>query len=286
MRSDLHTHSSVSDGTDRPADLVAAAAAAGLDLVALTDHDTLGGVAAAIAAAPPGLEVVPGVELSAYSVEAEARRVSLHLLAYWPDPTDRGLREALAMLRESRVGRARRMVDALAADGVPLTWDEVLEDAGDGAVIGRPHIARALVRAGLVADVSGAFTREWIGGRGARYWAEKAELPVLEAVRMVRGAGGVPVFAHPRAGRRGPTVADSTIAAMAEAGLAGLEVDHPDHQPHERAHLRALAADLGLVGTGSSDYHGTNKNTPLGAEMTSDDVLESLRAAAGHDECV
>jgi len=277
-RADLHTHSTYSDGTLAPGDLVLAAAAAGLDVVALTDHDTLAGLDEARAAPPRGVEIVPGVELSAFSLEPDGRRVSLHLLGYWPNPDDADLTAALAALRASRDSRGRRMVAALAADGVPVTWAEVRADAGAEGVVGRPHIARALVRAGLVADVSAAFTREWIGGRGARYWAEKEELPVLEALRLVRGAGGVAVFAHPLAARRGPTVTDATVAAMAAAGLAGLEADHPDHLPAEREHLRGLAADLGLLVTGSSDFHGGNKPTPLGAETTRRDVLEALRA--------
>lgn len=279
MRIDLHTHSARSDGTAEPAELVAAAAA-GLDVVALTDHDTTAGWAEARAAAPPELEVVPGIEVSAVSLEPEGREVSLHLLAYWPDPDDPALSAALAELRASRDTRAERMVAAMVADGLPVTWEQVRADAGVEGVVGRPHIARALVRAGLVPDVSAAFSVEWIGGRGARYWADKVELPALDAVRLVRGAGGVPVFAHPLAARRGPTVGEATIAAMAAAGLVGLEVDHPDHQPAERASLRALAADLGLLATGSSDWHGTNKDTPLGAETTAPEVLEALRAAA------
>jgi predicted metal-dependent phosphoesterase TrpH len=277
MRIDLHTHSTASDGTDSPSALVLAAAAAGLDVVALTDHDTLAGWDAALAAAPVGVTLVPGVELSAYGVVA-GRPVSLHLLAYWPDPDDVALSDALVTLRESRDGRARRMVAALAADGHPVTWEEVAADAQ--GVVGRPHVARALIRAGLVRDVSAAFTPEWIGGPGSRYWVGKAELPVLDAVRLVRGAGGAPVFAHPRAARRGATVGDDVIAAMAAAGLVGLEADHPDHEPAERAALGALAADLGLLVTGSSDYHGTNKTIGLGARTTAPAVYEALRAAA------
>jgi len=281
VRADLHTHSTASDGTDAPAALVAAAARAGLDVVALTDHDTAAGWDEALAAAPEGLEVVAGVEISAFSLEASGAEVSLHLLAYWPDSDEPALAAALLRLRESRDTRAQRMVSALAADGVAVTWEQVRADAGPEGVVGRPHVARALVRAGLLPDVSAAFTPAWIGGRGARYWAEKEELPAADAIALVRGAGGVPVFAHPLAARRGPTVTDTTIAALAAAGLAGLEVDHPDHLPAERAHLRGLARDLGLVVTGGSDHHGTNKTTPLGAETTSAEALAALRAQAG-----
>ncbi len=278
MPIDLHTHSRASDGTDSPTDLVTAAAAAGLDVVALTDHDTIAGWDEALAAAPDGVEVVPGVELSAYSDEPGGR-VSLHLLGYWPDPTDTALQASLLTMRDSRDTRARRMVAGLAAAGVPVSWSEVEADA-QGGVVGRPHVARALVRAGLVPDVGAAFTPEWIGAR-SRFYVDKLELPALEAVRLVLAAGGVPVFAHPRAARRGPTVGEDTVAAMAAAGLVGLEVDHPDHLPEERAELRALGADLGLVVTGSSDYHGANKTTPLGACTTTPIALQALRAARG-----
>jgi predicted metal-dependent phosphoesterase TrpH len=267
-RIDLHAHSSASDGTLRPAELVRAAADAGLDVVALTDHDTTDGWAPAAQALPPGLRLVRGAELS-----CTAQGISLHLLAYLFDPEDAALSTALAEVRDSRVSRAQRMVEKLQRDGHAVTWEQVQAHA-EGTV-GRPHIARALVASGLVDSVSEAFTADWIGPRG-RYWAAKHELDAVDAVRLVAGAGGVTVFAHPAAASRGGTVPDDVIVSLAEAGLAGLEVDHVDHTEQARAHLRGLADDLDLLVTGSSDFHGDNKAVRLGAHLTAPSAYADL----------
>jgi predicted metal-dependent phosphoesterase TrpH len=277
MRIDLHTHSSVSDGTDSPAALVATARAAGLDVVALTDHDTTDGWASAAAARPEGLTVVPGMELSARWFPAEGRPVSVHLLAYLFDPDHPELAAERRRLREERLDRGQRIVAALAAAGYPVEWEQIL-DASGGAVVGRPHVARALVDAGVVESVDQAFAT--LLHQGSPFHVVKADTDVLEGIRMVRAAGGVPVFAHGLATRRGRVVDDAAVAAMAGAGLVGLEVDHPDHSPAERAHLRGLAGDLGLLVTGSSDYHGANKVTPIGACTTDPAQYEALLAAA------
>jgi predicted metal-dependent phosphoesterase TrpH len=273
MRIDLHTHSTASDGTDTPAELVATAAAAGLDVVALTDHDTTAGWAEAQAARPRGLTIVPGVEFSCIRHEPDGRRVSLHLLAYLFEPDDAALQGEWARLRESRRNRGEAMVSNLVVDGYPISWATVSALAGDGSV-GRPHIARALVEAGVVPDVDTAF-RELLSSR-QRYYVRKADTEVFAALRLVRAAGGLPVFAHSMARRRGPVVSDDTIAQMAAAGLVGLEVDHPDHDADDRAHAAALARDLGLIPTGSSDYHGTNKATRIGARTTDPRAYEQL----------
>ncbi len=277
MRIDLHAHSNASDGTDSPAEVVAAAAAAGLDVVALTDHDTTAGWDEALAARPAGLTIVPGVEFSAVCAEPElaGRRVSLHLLAYLIDAQNAAVQAEWQRLRRSRRLRGRTMVDKLAADGYPISWTQVSELAGAGSV-GRPHIGRALVDAGVVADVDTAF-RELLSSR-QRYYVRKADTEVFAALRLVRAAGGLAVFAHPMARRRGPVVSDETIEAMAAAGLVGLEVDHPDHGPDDRAHAAALARDLGLIATGSSDYHGRNKTTRLGDCLTEPEAYERLLA--------
>ena len=275
MRIDLHTHSSVSDGTLAPADLVRAAAEAGLDVVALTDHDNTAGWDAAAAALPPGLTLVRGAELSCRWYAADPP-ISLHLLGYLFDPAHPELAAALAGVRESRETRAKRMVELLRADGVDVKWHEIEADAAGGS-IGRPHIARALVRLGLVPTVKAAFESEWLG---ARYRVPKKDLDVFEALALVRAAGGVTVFAHPRATVRGRTVPDELIADLALAGLDGLEADHDDHSPAEREHVRGLAGDLGLLVTGSSDFHGSNKTVRLGACTTAPDQYERLLAAA------
>jgi hypothetical protein len=277
MRIDLHTHSSVSDGTDTPAVLVGAARAAGLDVVALTDHDTTAGWAAAAAARPAGLTVVPGLELSCRWFPADQPPIAVHLLAYLVDPDHPALAAELARLRAERLTRGERIVTSLVAAGHPVVWERIVEASG-GGVVGRPHVARALVEAGVVGSVEQAFAT-LLHQRGPHH-VPKADTEVLEGIALVRAAGGVPVFAHGLASRRGRVVDDAAIAAMAGAGLLGLEVDHPDHTPAERDHLRALAGELGLLVTGSSDHHGTNKTTPLGA-CTTDPAQYEVLVAAG-----
>lgn len=276
MRIDLHTHSTVSDGTLTPAGVMAAAAEAGLDVVALTDHDNLAGWSEAAAAARSyGLEFVPGVELSCRWYQSTPP-ISLHLLAYWVDPGHPALQAELARVREGRELRAQRMVELMQADGIDVTWAEVQEYAAGGTV-GRPHLAQALIRRGLVESVSEAFASSMLG---SRWRVPKPDIDVFLALGLVRDAGGVAVFAHPRASSRGRIVPDSLIVEMAGRGLRGLEVDHEDHTPEQRAHVRALADELGLLATGSSDFHGTNKETPIGANLTDPEVFGALRAAA------
>jgi predicted metal-dependent phosphoesterase TrpH len=274
-RIDLHCHSTASDGTLTPAELVAAGARAGLDVMAITDHDTTGGWAAAAAARPEGLRLVRGAELSCrwYGVRPS---IPLHLLAYLFDPEESHLRDELTRIREDRERRAERIVELLRADGVNISWPEVREYAQGGSV-GRPHIAQGLIRAGLVRTTNEAFASQWLG---ARYFVPKDDLDVFAAVRAIRAAGGVPVFAHPRATVRGRVVPDRLIADLADAGLFGLEADHEDHSPAERAEVRTLAEGLGLVVTGSSDFHGTHKTVQLGAFMTDPSAYEKIVATA------
>ncbi|MBC9003463.1 MULTISPECIES: PHP domain-containing protein [Micromonospora] len=274
-RIDLHTHSTASDGTLTPAELVRAAAEAGLDVVALTDHDTTAGWAPAVAALPPGLTLIRGAEISCRWFGAEPA-IPLHLLAYLFDPAEPHLAAELARVRRAREERGERIVRLLQADGIPVSWTEILAGAGGGTV-GRPHIAQALIRAGLVTTTTEAFGPDWLG---ERYRLPKDDIEVFQAVALVRAAGGVPVFAHPRASRRGRIVPDELIADLAAAGLAGLEADHEDHDPAERAHVRGLAADLGLLVTGSSDFHGTHKTVRLGAHTTDPEAYERIVAQA------
>ncbi|MEU3600142.1 PHP domain-containing protein [Streptomyces sp. NPDC006798] len=278
MRIDLHTHSTASDGTDTPAELVRNAAAAGLDVVALTDHDTTRGHAAAIAALADlerPLTLVPGAEISC-AVDG----IGVHLLAYLFDPAEPELLRERELLRDDRVPRAQAIVARLRELGSPVTWEQVARIAGDGSV-GRPHIAAAMVEHGIVATVSDAFTAEWIAD-GGRAHINKHELDPAAAVRLVKAAGGVAVLAHPAAVKRGRTISDETIAALADAGLDGMEVDHLDHDEPARARLRGLAAELNLLTTGSSDYHGSRKDVPLGHFTTDPEIYgEITRRATG-----
>ena len=289
MRIDLHVHSNASDGTDDPAEVMRRAAVAGLDVVALTDHDTQAGLAEASAALPDGLTLVPGMELSCQlsSAPSEGRAPqthptrSVHLLAYLFDPEDSALAAETERVRDDRTYRARAMVDRLAALGTGVTWGQVEAIAGD-AVVGRPHIARALAAAGAVETPAGAFTDEWIGD-GGRAFVERYAPDLARAVALVRAAGGVPVLAHPRS--PGYEVGDDAIAGLADAGLAGIEVFHLDHDEAERARLWRLARSLGLIATGGSDDHGTYNDHGLGAATTPEEEYERLLALAGTIRC-
>jgi len=290
VRIDLHTHSTASDGTDTPAELVRNAAAAGLDVVALTDHDTVDGHAAARAAlgagpgaglgAGPGVAGVPLTLVTGAELSCRVRGISMHMLAYLFDPAEPQLDRERELVRDDRAPRARGMVAKLQELGVPVTWERVAEIAGGGSV-GRPHIATAMVESGVVGSVSDAFTSQWLANDGRAY-VSKHELDPFDAVRLVKGAGGVTVFAHPGAHKRGETVPESVIAELAAAGLDGIEVDHVDHDEPTRLRLRALAGELGLLVTGSSDYHGSRKTVPLGACTTDPEVYREIaRRATG-----
>ena len=273
MRIDLHTHSTASDGTQPPADVLASAAEAGLDVVALTDHDTTAGWAEAQEAAGRlGITLVRGIEIS-----CARDGISVHLLGYLQDPDDAALLEELEHSRRSRLSRAERMVDRLSAD-VPITYEEVLAAATPGATLGRPHIADALVAKGLVATRDDAFA-DYLYNGSPYHVSHYAPDPVT-AVRLVNAAGGVAVMAHPFAGRRGRLVGDDVIEAMAAAGLAGLEAHHRDHEPADVARAEALARRLGLFVTGSSDYHGAGKVNRLGENTTAPEVLRRIEERA------
>ncbi|WP_372671029.1 PHP domain-containing protein [Amycolatopsis kentuckyensis] len=267
MTIDLHAHSTASDGTTPPSELPRLAAEAGLTVLALTDHDTLDGLAAASAASD--IELVPGVEISCRLDEFE-----VHLLGLFVDPLFAPLADELELIRTDRERRAVRMVERCRELGAPITLDQVRAIAG-GAPLGRPHIAAALGAVGI----SDAFTADWIAD-GGRADVPKHVLSTVEAISLVRAAGGVAVLAHPRSVKRRASVSDSQLAALASAGLAGVEVDHPEQPPEVRARLSEVAAELGLLATGSSDFHGERKAVRLGECTTSAEVLAALREAA------
>ncbi|ONF62551.1 PHP domain-containing protein [Amycolatopsis keratiniphila] len=279
MRIDLHAHSTASDGTDSPAGLVAAAAKAGLDVVAITDHDTTAGWAPAAEALPPGLTLMPGAELSTISVDpVTGRHISVHLLAYLFDPESAAVVAEQTRLRSERRWRLRVMAERMAADGLPVDPDEVMSLLPEDGSAGRPHLAQALVRAGVVSSVNEAFGSYL--GNGSGYFVARQDTLVEDAIDMIAAAGGVTVIAHPFAYTRGATISVDVLAGLAGHGLTGVEVDHPNHDEETRVRLHGLAGELGLVRTGSSDYHGTNKTIDLGDETTDPLAFEELVARA------
>jgi len=270
---DLHTHSIASDGTQSPAEVISSAAETGLDVVALTDHDTTAGWEEAAAAAEHhGVTLVRGIEIS-----CQHAGISIHLLGYLHDPTEPGLLKELGRSRESRQTRAQRIVELLSRD-LPMHWDDVLEHIDPGATIGRPHIADAMVAMRIVDSREAAF-RDFLYD-GSPYYASHYAPDPVRGVRLVAEAGGVAVMAHPFASKRGRIVDDSVIQAMAAAGMAGLEVHHRDHGPHEVRHGLELAASLDLFVTGSSDYHGVGKPNRLGENTTDPEVLQRIQDLA------
>lgn len=263
MRIDLHTHSRASDGTQSPTELVRAAADAGLDVLAITDHDTAAGWAEAVAAADEvGVTLVRGMELS---TSLEGRGV--HLLAYLPDPTWPPLDDEIAKVLAGRDHRVPGMVEKLRGVGVEITVEDVLRVSGDATATGRPHVADALVALGEVGDRDEAFERYL--GRGRPAYTHRYATPLREMISVVRDAGGVSVVAHPWGRGQREVLDAATLGSLAEDGLAGIEVDHQDHDDGQRRELRAIAGDLGLVVTGSSDHHGAGKlDHDLGCNTT------------------
>jgi predicted metal-dependent phosphoesterase TrpH len=276
-------HSNASDGTDDPAEVIRRAEAAGLDVLALTDHDTQAGLAEASAALPEGLTLIPGMELSC---QLDGR--SVHLLAYLFDQEDQALRAETSQIRDDRTYRARAMVDRMRELGADVTWEQVAEIAGD-AVIGRPHLARALAASGAVATPADAFTADWIGD-GGRAFVDRYAPDLSRAVGLVKAAGGVPVLAHPRS--PGYEIPDEVIVRLADAGLSGIEVFHFDHDQSQRVRLAELARSLNLIMTGGSDDHGAyhpggrppvppaGNGHGLGSETTPPGEYERLLALA------
>ncbi len=277
MQIDLHTHSRASDGTQSPAGLVRAAGEAGVDVLALTDHDTTAGWAeASQAATEVGIALVRGIEIS--TRHSSGRGV--HLLAYLPDAEHPGLLAMLAQILEGRDARIPAMLEKLRGLGIPVHTEHVEEVSGHAAATGRPHVADALVALGTVRDRTEAFDRLLKPGRPA--YVGRYAAPVDQAIRTVAAAGGVTVVAHPW-GRHDPTALGlEAFAELREAGLSGVEVDHQDHDEGARRGLRGIAAQLDLVVTGSSDHHGTGKvDHELGCNTTDPGELTRLLERAG-----
>ena len=276
MRIDLHTHSNRSDGTDPVDVLIAHARRAGLDVIALTDHDTADGWAEGRRAAEElSIGFVPGIEIS-----CKLNGISVHLLGYLPDPSYPALAAELALVREGRMGRIPSIVARLNGLGLDLTVDEVLAQATGTPSVGRPHVADALVANGTVADRAEAFDRFLADGRPGH--VSHYAIEPGRAIELVRAAGGVPVIAHPWGRSSYKVMTAETIARLvADHGLAGIEVDHQDHSPESRIALRGIAEDLGIIRTGSSDHHGAGKiDHELGVNTTAPEQFEALLEVA------
>jgi predicted metal-dependent phosphoesterase TrpH len=273
---DLHTHSTASDGSDAPRELIDAAVAAGVTTLAITDHDTTCGwdaAAAAVGELAVPFTLIRGTEFSCAHHTPEGTRISLHLLGYLFNPASEMLKDERARLRENRLGRGEAIVANLSRAGYPISWQRVVEIA-DGGSVGRPHIGQALVEAGVVGSVNDAFAD--LLSSSSPYYVRKQDMPVLQAITLIRQAGGVPVIAHPWARRRGKILDEDALTELVGAGMLGMEVDHIDHAADDRSRLHELAAELGVFATGSSDYHGDRKAVRLGAESTRPEVLERI----------
>jgi 3',5'-nucleoside bisphosphate phosphatase len=271
---DLHSHSNRSDGTLTPSEEMRLAADRDLAGVSLTDHDTFDGLEeAANAADDLGLEFVPGIEFS-----AEYDGASLHILGYWVGPGDPEIEAELLRLTATRFRRGEMIVEKLRELGFDVSLERVLELAG-GEAIARPHIAQALVEAGVVATEKEAFDR-YISDEGLAY-VPKHALPPMDALRLIGGAGGVCVLAHPGMWRGTDTVPDELIEEMSAGGMVGIEVRHPDHDDEMRAKYSAMAARLDLVATAASDCHGERYGFRMGEERTDADTFAELKRRAG-----
>ncbi|RPJ49360.1 MAG: PHP domain-containing protein [Candidatus Latescibacterota bacterium] len=270
IHADLHTHSDYSDGSIPPPELLLRAGYAGLAAIALTDHDTVDGVEPMRGAAPEGApEVIAGLELSCMDGDDE-----IHILGHWVDPDYPPLRTELARIRGMRVRRAESILDRLRAHRIVLDLEDVMGLTRNG-LVGRPHIAEAIVRRGLVPDLETVY-RKYLGdGRPAA--VPKRSLSPADGVRLIRRAGGIASVAHPGVG-----AIRNLLPPLAASGLAGLEVWHPKHSSRDVERFTALAEQLGLVPTGGSDYHGLDSGaTILGHYGLTEDRFERYRAAAG-----
>jgi len=271
---DLHTHTTCSDGTDSPFALVKKALAAGITTLAITDHDSTAGWGEAISAVQPQIALVLGAEISCLTSDG----ISVHMLGLLFDGEDQAIQQLLADSRDTRIPRMRKMVELLQADGIEISLDDVYRAAPDGATIGRPHLADALVANGVVTSRDEAFLD--LLNNGSKYYVTHAAPTPVDAIRAIRSAGGVAVIAHPFASRRGETLNASSFADLVEAGLNGIEVHHRDQNGVEQASLTAIARDLNLVITGASDYHGTGKLNGLAENVTHEEEWFRLESQA------
>ena len=271
---DLHTHTNFSDGTDSPTQLINKALAAGISVLGLTDHDSISGWQEAITALRPGISLVPGSEISCQTSDG----ISVHILGLLFDSENLELMGTMQATRENRHGRMAKIITRLNEAGIDISMQDVLDQLAEGATLGRPHLADALVKKGVVASRDEAFT-QMLHNKSKYYVSHYSPLPEV-AIKMIKAAGGVSVIAHPMASHRGRTISLETFGSLIDAGLDGVEVDHRDHSPDEKTQLIELAKQNNLVMTGASDYHGNGKLNQLGEYVTMPEQWERLEARA------
>ena len=276
---DLHTHSNFSDGTDSPAELINKALAAGVSTIALTDHDSVAGISEAHSALRAGLTLIPGAEISCQTEDG----ISVHMLGLLFDLNDADLNTTMAKTRENRHGRMQRIIQRLNEAGIDISMPDVLAELSDGATLGRPHLADALIKKGVVKSRDEAFS-EMLHNKSKYYVAHYSPKPV-DAIKLIKAAGGVAIIAHPMASHRGRTISYETFGDLIAAGLDGIEVDHRDHSPDEKMALIKLANENNLVMTGSSDYHGNGKLNQL-AEFTTNEKQWEMLLSRGDERRV
>ncbi len=269
---DLHTHTSYSDGTDTPAQLINKALAAGISIIGLTDHDSISGWQEATDALRTGISLVPGAEISCQTPDG----ISVHILGLLFDSNNSELMNTLEKTRENRHGRMEKIIARINEAGIDITMDDVLEQLSDGATLGRPHLADALVKKGIVASRDEAFTQ--MLHNNSKYYVSHYSPTPEAAIKLIKAAGGVSVIAHPMASHRGRTISLETFGSIIQAGLDGIEVDHRDHSPEEKSQLIKLANESNLVMTGASDYHGNGKLNTLGEYTTRPEQWEKLES--------
>lgn len=269
---DLHTHTSYSDGTDTPAQLINKALAAGISIIGLTDHDSISGWQEATDALRTGISLVPGAEVSCQTPDG----ISVHILGLLFDSNNSELMSTLEKTRENRHGRMEKIIARINEADIDITMDDVLEQLSAGATLGRPHLADALVKKGIVASRDEAFTQ--MLHNNSKYYVSHYSPTPEAAIKLIKAAGGVSVIAHPMASHRGRTISLDTFGSIIQAGLDGIEVDHRDHSPDEKLQLIKLANESNLVMTGASDYHGNGKLNTLGEYTTRPEQWEKLES--------
>ena len=271
---DLHTHTTASDGTDSPFALVNKALSAGITVLGLTDHDTTSGWAEAVSAARKPISLALGAEISTLTEDG----ISVHMLGLLFDGENSEIQAMLSDARDTRIPRMKKMVELLRNDGLAITMEDVIAATPEGATLGRPHLADALVKNGVVKSRDEAFAE--LLTNDSKYYVTHAAPTPEDAIKLIKVAGGVAVIAHPLASLRGRTISIESFGSMVQAGLDGIEVSHRDQSAEESELLRGIVAEYGIIATGSSDYHGTGKLNSLAENHTSREEWLKLEAQA------